>query len=164
MYLSLYIGGWGPQPGNRFVSCVRACARFGCQVRSGPEMWSRALSLFPFCCADLSLFPLPPTSYPAQLALSVCFWGTGRSLEFAPMSACSSGRSLEFAPTSEICFFERGARSSLRPYQHAEQGARSSLRHFRNSSADPLPGRSLEFAPVSACSSGRSLESAPTSE
>ncbi len=52
--------------------------------------------------------------------------------------------------------FEWGARSSLRPCQHAERGAHSSLRHFRNSSADPLPGRSLEFAPMSACSSGRS--------
>ena len=35
------------------------------------QKYGRGRFPFSFFCADLSLFPLPPTSYPAQLALSV---------------------------------------------------------------------------------------------
>ena len=55
------------------MSCVRACARFGCLVRSGPEISSGHLpfSLFVAGCFPFSLEspPLPPTSYPTLVGL-----------------------------------------------------------------------------------------------
>ena len=57
IYIYIYIGGWGEwdQPGNRFVSFVRA--------RAVVVRWECASNLmlrvfpFPFCGAGLSLFP-----------------------------------------------------------------------------------------------------------
>ena len=47
-YSFIYIGGWGAaQPGNRFVSFVRAYARSGCLVELDLKLCWPAFSLFP---------------------------------------------------------------------------------------------------------------------
>ena len=50
--------GGANQPGNRFVSFVRACARSGCLVKTGLGSHANPSSLFPFSLGDPSLFPL----------------------------------------------------------------------------------------------------------
>ena len=72
----------GAQPGNRFVSFVRAYARSGCLVELDQKFCWPAFSLFPFCWArswgfsfvgpggfgELSLFPFGPGSFPFSLS------------------------------------------------------------------------------------------------
>ena len=50
--------GGANQPGNRFVSFVRAYARSGCLVKTGLGSNAVPSSLFPFSIGDPSLFPL----------------------------------------------------------------------------------------------------------
>ena len=71
----------GAQPGNRFVSFVRAYARSGCLVELDQKFGGPAFSLFPFCRArswgfsfvgpggfgELSPFPFGPGSFPFSL-------------------------------------------------------------------------------------------------
>ena len=71
----------GAQPGNRFVSFVRAYARSGCLVELELNVCGLPFSLFPFCPGKLSLFPFgpgelclfpsrtPQTSYPTLVGL-----------------------------------------------------------------------------------------------
>ena len=75
-YSCIWIGAWGGET-NREIVSWRACVRArGLDALSNPgEKVICCLSLFPFWPAWLSLFPslppLPTTSYPALLALSV---------------------------------------------------------------------------------------------
>ena len=82
------IGGWGAaQPGNRFVSFVRAYARSGCLVELGQKFGGPAFSLFPLAGArswgfsfvgpggfgELSLFPFGAASLPFSLLVPGSF-------------------------------------------------------------------------------------------
>ena len=71
----------GAQPGNLFVSFVRAYARSGCLVELDQKLCGPGFSLFPFALArswgfsfvvpgglgELSLFPFGPGSFPLSL-------------------------------------------------------------------------------------------------
>ena len=57
VYVDRRLGG-ANQPGNRFVSFVRAYARSGCLVKTGLGSHANPSSLFPFSLGDPSLFPL----------------------------------------------------------------------------------------------------------
>ena len=57
----------GAQPGNRFVSFVRAYARSGCLVELELNVCWPAFSLFLFCPGELSLFPFGVLSFPFSL-------------------------------------------------------------------------------------------------
>ena len=61
----------GAQPGNRFVSFVRAYARSGCLMELDLKRSRSPFSLFPFWPGKLSLFvtPTPQTSYPTLIGL-----------------------------------------------------------------------------------------------
>ena len=74
MFVELYISQnrrlGGAQPGNRFVSFVRAYARSGCLVELDQKMCWPGFSLFPFAPGypgELSLFPFGPGSFPFSL-------------------------------------------------------------------------------------------------
>ena len=84
----LLIGGWGAaQPGNRFVSFVRAYARSGCLVELDQNFCGLCFSLFPFVPArswgfsfcvsggfgELSLFPFGAASLPFSLLVPGSF-------------------------------------------------------------------------------------------
>ena len=74
----------GAQPGNRFVSFVRAYARSGWRVELDIKFCGPAFSLFPFGLGELSLFSFglgefslsPPsqTSYPTLVGLIGTIW------------------------------------------------------------------------------------------
>ena len=63
----------GAQPGNRFVSFVRAYARSGCLVELNLKFCWLLFSLFPFCPGELSLFPFGLGSFPFPLLVLGAF-------------------------------------------------------------------------------------------
>ena len=77
----------GAQPGNRFVSFVRAYARSGCLVELDQNVCGLGFSLFPFAWArswgfffcvsggfgELSLFPFGAASFPFSLLVPGSF-------------------------------------------------------------------------------------------
>ena len=86
-YLFYYRRLGGAQPGNRFVSFVRAYARSGCLVELDQKFCWSAFSLFPFASArswgfsfvgpggfgELSLFPFGAASFPCSLLVPGSF-------------------------------------------------------------------------------------------
>ena len=57
----------GAQPGNRFVSFVRAYARSGCLVELELNVCGPPFSFFPFWPGELSLFPFGLGGFPLSL-------------------------------------------------------------------------------------------------